>query len=130
MGRNSGYVRIPVSISWYPLTHFDPINLKSQKGTYPYEPGLIEAPISPQSEQWTEDMTEEFTNLVKRRTWDVVRKSEVPEGAKIIKGTWDFKCKHFPNGSFQTFKAWFCVKGFIHKIISVVPMNTYVPVVQ
>ena len=75
-------------------------------------------------------MTEEITNLVKIRIWDVIQKSEVPEGAKIIPGTWDFKCKRFPDGSFRKFKARFCVRENIQKSLSDVYTNTYAPVVQ
>ena len=75
-------------------------------------------------------MIDEITNLVKQGTWDVVQKYDVPEGAKIIPGTWDFKCKRFTDGSFQKFKARFCVRGDIHKRVSGVPINTYTPVVQ
>ena len=75
-------------------------------------------------------MTEEITNLLKWLTWDLIQKYEVPEGAKMIPGTWDFKYKHFPDGSFQQFKAWFCVRWDIQKRLNDVPMNTYAPVVQ
>ena len=79
-------------------TPVDPTIFKDKKGTDPYETGLIEALSSPQHEQCTKAMTEEITNLVKGRTWDLIHKSEVPEGAKIIPGTWDFKFKNFLMG--------------------------------
>ena len=75
-------------------------------------------------------MIEEITNLVKQWTWDVIQKSEAPEGARIIPGNWDFKCKRFTDGSFQKAKAWFCVKGDIQNSLSGVPMNKYAPVEQ
>ena len=75
-------------------------------------------------------MTKEITNLVKRRTWGIIQKSEVPEGSKIILGTWDIKCNNFLDGSFQKFKAWFCVRGDIQKRLSDVPINNCAPVVQ
>ena len=83
------------------LTPVYPTIFKAKNGKDPYEPGLIEALSSPQSEQWTDVITEEITNLVKQWTWGVIQKYEVPEGAKIVPGTWDFKCKCFPNGSFR-----------------------------
>ena len=112
------------------LTPVDPKIFKSQKGTEPDEPGLIEALSIPQYEQWTESMTEEITILIKRRTWDVIQKYEVTDGVNIIPGTWAFKCKHFPDWSFQKFKAWFCVRGDIMKELYDIPMNTYDPVLQ
>ena len=81
-------------------TPIDPTIFKAKKGTDPDEHGLIEALSSYYSEQCTKSMTEEITNLVKQRTWDVIQKSEVPEGAKIISGTWTFKRKRFTDGSF------------------------------
>ena len=75
-------------------------------------------------------MTEEITNLVKQRTWYLIQKFEVPEGAKIISGTWDFKWKLFTDGGFWKSKARFCVRGDIQKRLSDVPMNTYATVVQ
>ena len=36
-------------------------------------------------------MTEKITNLVKGRTWGVIQKSGVPEGANILPGTCDVK---------------------------------------
>ena len=112
------------------LTHVDTTIFTSQQGVYPYEPGLVEVLSIPQSEQWTKAMTEEINNLVKRRTWDVIQKYEVPEGSNIILGTWYFKCKCFPDGSFRKFKAWLCVRGYIQKRVSDVPIYTYAPVVQ
>ena len=56
------------------LTPVDNTISKSQNGTDPNEHGLIDALSSPQSKQWTESMTKEITNLVKRRTWDVIQK--------------------------------------------------------
>ena len=56
------------------LTFVDNTIPKSENGTDPNEHGLIEALSSPQSKQWTESMTKEITNLVKRRTWGVIQK--------------------------------------------------------
>ena len=61
------------------LTPVYPTIFKAEKVTYPDEPSLIEALSIPQSERWTESMTEEIANLVKRWIWDVIHKYEVPE---------------------------------------------------
>ena len=111
-------------------TPIDPTIFKAKKGTDPDEHGLIEALSSYYSEQCTKSMTEEITNIVKQRTCDVIHKSEVPEGYKIIPGNWDSMCKRFPDGSLRKFKARFCVGGYIHKRISDVHMHTYAPVVR
>ena len=112
------------------LTTVDPTIFKAKMGIDPNEPSLIEALSSPHSEQWTKAMTEEVINIVKRQTWDVIRTSEAPEGSNIIPGTCAFKWKSFHDGSFIKFKAQFCVRGDIHKMLSDVPMNTYDTVVR
>ena len=108
----------------------EPSVLKAAKRHDPDEPTLMEALSSPESEEWNGAMTEEVTNLEKRKTWDVIQLSEVPPGTKIIPGTWAFKCKRRPDGTFRKFKARFCVRGDIQKRVSDEPMNTYAPVVQ
>ena len=70
-------------------------------------------------------MIKEITNLVKIRTWDVIQKYEVPEGAKMILGTWDFQCERLTDGSFRKFKARFCVRRDIQKRLSGVLLNKY-----
>ena len=112
------------------LTPVYPMISKAKKGTYPDEPVIIEALIIPQYEQWNKYTAEEITNLLKRETWDVIQKSEIPEESKIIICTWDFKCKRFPDGSFQKFKTRFCIRGDIQKRLSDMHMNNYDPVVQ
>ena len=112
------------------ITPVDPTIFKTKTGTDPDEPGLIEALSSPQSKHWTKAMTEEIKNLLKQRTWYLIQKSEVPEESKIISGAWDFKCKLFPHGGFRKSKARYCVRGYIQKRLSDVPMNTYATVVQ
>ena len=108
----------------------EPEVLKSQKRSSPDEPTLMEALSSPDSEEWGGAMKVEVVNLEKRKTWDVIQRSSVPKGVKIIPGTWAFKCKRKPDGSFRKHKARFCVRGDIQKRVSEEPMNTYAPVVQ
>ena len=57
-------------------------------------------------------------------------KYELPDGARIIPGTWAFKCKHFTDGGYQKFKARLCVRGYIYKRIYNVPMHTFAPLLQ
>ena len=112
------------------LSPIDPTIFKAKKGTDPDKPSLVEALSSPQSEQCTKSMTEEITNLVKQRTWDVIQKYEVPEGANIIPGTYYFKCNCFPEWVFPRFKTRFCVIEYIQKRLSDVPNNTHAPMLQ
>ena len=44
--------------------------------------------------------------------------------------TWSFKCKRKTDWTIRKFKARYCVRGYIHKILSPKPLNSYSPVVQ
>ena len=49
--------------------------------------------------------------LSEHNTWNVVPRSSVPEGARVLPSTWAFCIKRYPDGRFQKFKARFCVRG-------------------
>ena len=94
----------------------------------PDQPMYHEAMVSDQADEWRRAMDEEIINLVKRKTWELVPRSEAK--SPIIPGTWAFKCKRKPDGSFRKFKARFCVRGDVQKTKSGVDLDTYSPVVQ
>jgi hypothetical protein len=54
--------------------------------------------------------------------------------ALIVPGTWAFRCKRCPDGTFQKFKSKWCVRGDIERCINSKSgeevMDTYSPVVQ
>ncbi len=58
--------------------------------------------------------------------WDVV---ECEDDMNSINGTWDFKCKRFPNGTVKKFKARFCAHGD-QQLEGIDFFETYAPVVQ
>ena len=58
-----------------------------------------------------------------------MKRSDIPEGVKVIPTTWAFKIKGFSDGSFCSFKSRFCVRGNLQKK-EVDDLETYSPVVQ
>ena len=64
------------------------------------------------SEQLQEAMDTELEALVKRKAWNLVPR---PTNTHVIPGTWAFRIKRRPDGSFNKFKARFCVRGDLQK---------------
>ena len=56
--------------------------------------------------------------------------SYLPPSANILPWTWDFKIKIAPNGSLKKYKAWFCIRVYIHKKSFIHPIEIYAPVVR
>jgi len=52
--------------------------------------------------------------------------SDVPPGCKIIPGTWVFRIKRNPDGSFKKYKARYCLRGDLEDLDA----ETYSPVVS
>ena len=83
-------------------------------------------------------MDEEIDNLVKRRTWDVIKRSDIGVKYKlgqIVPTTWAFKKKRYPDFTFRKFKARFCVRGdkqkqAVSKTEDSEELNTYLPVMH
>ena len=68
------------------------------------------------------------------KTWQRISRSDVPlddKGNKrrVLKGTWVFKLKRFPDGTPHKFKARYCVRGDL-QTEGVDYFDTYAPVVQ
>lgn len=89
---------------------------------------------SPESEEWIKAMKLEILTLVQGRTWKRIKHSQVPTHKNgvphpVLKGTWVFKLKIFPDGSPLKFKARYCVRGDLQKE-GVDCFKTYAPVVQ
>jgi hypothetical protein len=79
------------------------------------------------NEYW-KDMEVEINNLEAINAWNVVEYD--PETIlNVIKSTWAFKCKRFPDGLIKKFKARFCARGNM-QIEGVDFFETYAPVVQ
>jgi len=88
---------------------------KKRKVPDPDTPNYTEAMSGEDSESYWRAMNDEIKSLVKRDTWEAVSRSEVPDGEDVVPGTWAFKCKRRPDGSFRKHKARFCVRGDLQK---------------
>lgn len=97
-------------------------------------PSFFEAMSGQYKEEYEKAMKEEIISLIKRNTWTCVLRSQVPmtaQGKKhpVLKSTWAFKLKRFPDGSVMKFKARFCVRGD-QQVEGIDFFDTYAPVVQ
>jgi len=95
----------------------------------PDTPNLWDALTSDEQEEWLEAMRVEIKSLQARGTWTVVdRKKAGPK--HIIPGTWSFKKKRFPDGTFRKYKARWCKRGDIERRKAGPSIDTYSPVVN
>jgi Reverse transcriptase (RNA-dependent DNA polymerase) len=91
---------------------------------------MIEAIFGDHGEEYWIAMKNEIEALVKRQTWDIMPRTQVPKGEPIVPGTWAFKCKRRPDGSFRKFKARWCVRGDVETRMNKGNTDTYSPVIQ
>jgi hypothetical protein len=105
-----------------------PFLLKASKGD-PDTPTLWEAMIRNQKEGFLEAADKEIAGLEKYSTWTEIKKSDVPEGRKVLPGIWELTIKRFPDGRFRETKARYCTRGD-HQVKGVNYYEKYAPVVQ
>jgi len=67
---------------------------------------------SEQSPQWEQSMMSEFKSMIENNVWEVVPRSSVPKGRRIITSTWNFKVKQNPQGEITRYKSRLCARGF------------------
>jgi hypothetical protein len=77
------------------------------------------------SEYW-EACKVEIATLEGMDAWEVVQRTAE---MNVIKSTWAFKCKRYPDGLIKKFKARFCARGDM-QIEGIDFFETYAPVVQ
>ena len=90
----------------------------------PDSPKLHEALSGAHRDAFMKAMEAEIADLQKHETWQVVKRSSVPEGAQILPGTWVFKIKRFPDGRLRKHKARFCARGDLQETV----FDTWAPV--
>jgi len=71
----------------------------------------------------------EIAALEQQATWDVLKRTALPNGANILPSTWAFKRKRYPDGRIRKLKARFYVGGD-RQVEGVDYFNTYAPVVS
>lgn len=79
------------------------------------------------SVNWHVAAIDEIKALESYDTWSEDLRSNVPDGTKIIPGTWVFRMKRYPDGSPKKRKARFCVRGDLQDITN---DETYAPLVS
>ena len=89
----------------------------------------MEALSGENSEEYFQAMDNEIKRFMKRYTWENVPRKLVADH-NVIPGTWSFKFKRKPDWKIKKFKARYCVRGDIQKILSSKTQNLYSPEVQ
>ena len=82
-----------------------PTALASKRSTDPDTPTYRDAVFGDHGHEYWKAMLAEIEALTKRDTWDVLPRDQVPKGESIVPGTWAFKCKRRPDGTFRKFKS-------------------------
>ena len=108
----------------YHLTPDYHVMISSSKEANPDLFGYDEAMNSEHRSSWIQSAIKEITQLERLDCWE-----EVPIEAattKVLPGTWVFKVKRSPDGTFKKFKARYCIRGDLQEG----DFETYAPVVQ
>ena len=117
------------------FTSNDPrIYAAKHKVNDPDMPSLTEALTGEHADEYLIAMKNEIRQLVKQKTWTPMYRKDVPlthngERRPILKGTWVFKLKRYPDGTPMKFKARYCVRGDLQRE-GIDYFETYAPVVQ
>ena len=74
-----------------------------------------EALSGPHAEHWRAAMKEEAENLLKRGTWKLMKRKNVPEGCPILGLKTVLTLRHHADGSFKSYKAREAVKGYTQR---------------
>lgn len=78
-----------------------------------FEPkSYTEAMQCPDAEEWKQSIQTEVNTLLANNTFEIVDKSSVPEGRRIVKSKWVFKIKCDSQGNFLSRKTRLVAKGF------------------
>ena len=83
-----------------------------------------EAMSSKEKLEWIAAATTEVRMLEKLDCWEEIPIEEATE--KVLPGTWVFKIKRCPDGTFKKFKARYCIRGDLQEGV----FDTYAPVVH
>ena len=93
---------------------------KSDPDLFTYE----EAMAGEHRDEWIESAKKEISSLEKLDCWEEIPLEEA--STKVLPGTWVFKVKRAPDGSFKKYKARYCIRGDLQEG----DFNTYAPVVS
>ena len=107
------------------LESFHPLIL-SAKANADDNPKWFAAVNGPYADKFYEGMVTELQTLEEIGAWIKVARTRT---MNVLKSTWAFKIKRFPNGLVRKFKARFCVRGDM-QIEGVDFDETYAPVIN
>ena len=114
---------------------FDPRAFAAKhKVNDPDMPSYTTAVTGQHAEEYIAAMKKEIRQLIKQKTWTDMYRRKVPpadngERRPILKGTWVFKLKRYPDGTPMKFKARYCGRGDLQRE-GIDYFETYAPVVQ
>jgi hypothetical protein len=110
------------------FTHmaFAAVQRKRHKTPDPDSPNFRDAMSGQHRVEFQKAMEVEIAQLVDKKTWHAILRSNVPPGHKIIPLTWVFRIKRLPNGDLSKYKARICVRGDLQED----DRETYAPVVK
>ena len=112
------------SIHVFYMMHDHYVMISSSKENSPDLFSFDEAMNSEYWSDWIQAAIKEISALEKLNYW-----TEVPieqATTKVLPGTWVFKVKRAPDGTFKKFKARYCIRGDLQEG----DFETYAPVVQ
>ena len=89
----------------------------------PDTPTYMEALSGKNLEEYFKAMDDEIQSLMRRDTWEIVLRKSIADH-NVLPGTWSFKCNSKPDWMINKFKAQYCVRGYIQKILSPEPRNS------
>ena len=92
-----------------------PFALKAKATKDPDLPTLKESLTGPHAEHFWTAMDAEIASLEGKDTWEVVDRSSIPPGTKVIPGTWVQRIKRLPNGQLNKHKSRYCCRGDIQR---------------
>ena len=88
---------------------------KAKASRDPDLPSLKESLTGPYAKEFWEAMDKEIDSIEKMGTWEVIDRSSLPKGARVVPGTWAQRIKRYPDGRLNKFKSRWCVRGDLER---------------
>ena len=76
---------------------------------------LKESLTGPYANEFWAAMDKEIDSIEKMGTWEVINRSSLPKGTRVVPGTWAQRIKRYPDDSLYKFKSRFCVRGDLER---------------
>ncbi len=109
------------------VNYVHPLFLKAKAAASKEDnPNWHDATTGDFADEYWEAMRVEIKTLESMGAWEVVEREE---DMNVIRSTWAFKCKRYPDGLIKKFKARFCARGDM-QLEGIDFFETYAPVVQ